>query len=62
VKLAIPIEEDEVHMPGSAVIFAVGGHVITGSSPSVTFTVCVHDEVFPLASVAVQTTFVVPTE
>ena len=51
----------EVVIQASVVMFAVAGQVITGSSLSVTKTVCVHEAVLPLASVADQVTVVEPT-
>ena len=61
VAVAVPIDELEVHKPVFVVMFAVAGHeLITGFSRSLTFTVCVHVAVLPLASVSVQVMVCVP--
>ena len=62
VAVAVPIDALDVHEPASVLILTVEGQLITGNSESVTVTVCEHIAVLPLASVAVHTTVVVPTE
>jgi len=48
------------HIPGSFDLVMFAGQVITGFSVSLTVTVCVHDELLPEKSVAVQVIVVVP--
>src|SRR5262249_35695192 len=49
-----------LHSPGSAATTIFDGHVITGGCVSRTMTCCWQVEVFPLLSVAVQVTRLVP--
>ncbi len=47
--------------PEFVVTLTVAGQVIVGGTLSVTFTVCVHVAVFPLPSVTVHVTVVLPS-
>ena len=50
-----------VQLPAATFTEMLAGQVIVGAMLSVTVTVCVHVAVLPDPSVAVQTTFVIPS-
>jgi hypothetical protein len=60
-RAALPTNFPQSVAPGPVVTVTAAGAVITGGVSSVTVTVCVAVAVFPLASVAVWVTVIVPT-